>query len=158
MSGAVVLNRGIKHLLTRARMTVGMSQEKLGTLLGVSKRTMGRSEAGQAPMSVAATITLARLVHPHDPELARELAAAASETLESLGLVEPAAEKRPTKLVVDAVVCVAAESLGIAPGPVRGALHAAFKRTRELGLTLEEVEAGLERAAPPVARAKSGAE
>jgi hypothetical protein len=69
--------------------------------------------------------------------LAAELAAAAGQTLESLGIVKPAPPPAPPPLPpmprhlsADAVVCVAAEGMGLAPGAVRGALVAAFRRAR----------------------------
>jgi hypothetical protein len=50
---------------------------------------------------------------------------------------------------VDAVVCVAADALAATPATVRDALHAAFRRARELGLSLQDVEDAL---AKPVER------
>jgi transcriptional regulator with XRE-family HTH domain len=150
MAGAVFLNRDVTALVIRARISARLSQAQLGAALGLSKRTMGRVERRQSRLAVSEVIALARLTHPHDLDLARELAAAASETPESLGLTTSNPMLTlPTKLVVDAVVCAAAEALAIAPGPVRLALHAAFKRAREMRLTLEDVEAALAPPAPP---------
>jgi hypothetical protein len=94
---------------------------------------------------------LATLVFPRDRAIAEELAAAAGHTLESLGLEAAAVVAAPpppppSRLVVDAVVCVAADALGATPATVRGALHAAFRRARELGLSLQDVEDALAKA------------
>jgi transcriptional regulator with XRE-family HTH domain len=150
MAGAVYLNRDVTGLVYRARMAAGLSQAQLGEHLGLSKRTMGRVERNQSHLTLPHVIALAHLTHPHDPDLAGELAAAASETPASLGLTKAnPAHAPPTKLLVDVVVCAAAESLAMAPGPVRLALYAAFKRAREMELTLEDVEAALAPPAPP---------
>jgi DNA-binding XRE family transcriptional regulator len=157
MSQADRLNRSITHLHFRARQTVGMSQDAFGDSLGVSKRTVSRLETGRATLSPYQASTLARMVYPKDAALAAELAAAASETLESLGLVAkapavvappaaavaPPAAVVPPHLIVDAVVCVAADALAAAPNTVRTALYAAFKRARELRLTVDDVENAL---------------
>lgn len=135
-------NRPTHPLLLRSQEALAMSQRQIGEALGVSQRTVSRWYARGPGLTIAQLHTLARLVHPRDPDLAADLAAAASETLESLGIVAPK-EVVPSHLVVDSVVCAAADSLGVAPGPVRHALHAAFKRARALGLRMEDVEAAL---------------
>jgi transcriptional regulator with XRE-family HTH domain len=150
------LNRNITPLLFRARQSVGMSQAAFGDSLGVSKRTVSRWETGGATLSPFQACQLARMVYPKDTALAAEVAAAASESLESLGLVvrapaplnPPPSPVLPPRLVVDAVVCVAADALGAAPSTVRAALYAAFKRASELRLSVDEVEKALAPLAP----------
>lgn len=52
----------------------------------------------------------------------------------------PAPRPRPpTQLLVEAVVCAAADAMRTTPASVRDALRAAFSRAREMGLTLEEM-------------------
>jgi hypothetical protein len=82
---------------------------------------------------------------------------ATGETLESLGIVTPAPAPvvvppppppappppLPTALVVEAVVCAAADALQAPPSAVRGALLAAFCRARELRLSVNDVESAL---------------
>lgn len=146
------LNRSVTVLVGRARHAMGFTQQKLGDALGSSKRTAHRWESGQASPSVSDVRELAAMVFPHDPGLAGELAAAASTNLVELGLVRPpeplppspAPPPPPTRLVVQAVVCVAADELAVAPDTVRRALYAAFKCARELRLSLEDVEKALE--------------
>jgi len=142
-----------------------MTHEAFGAALGVSKRTAARWAAGSSSLSVPQVRDLACLVYPKDPELATELASAASATLESLGLVAPPAPvvvapeppapvvvvpppppappPLPTALVVDAVVCAAADATQVTPSAVRATLLAAFRRARELRLTVEDVETAL---------------
>jgi|HubBroStandDraft_6_1064221.scaffolds.fasta_scaffold11513_1 DNA-binding XRE family transcriptional regulator len=151
------LNRPVEELMGRARRVMGFTQQDLGDALGSSKRTAHRWDSGRATPSVEQVRTLAALVFPHDPALATELAAAASTNLIELGLVKPpepppvappAPPPPPTRLVVHAVVCVAADELAVAPDTVRRALYAAFKCARELHLSIEDVEKALEPAAP----------
>ncbi|MGO9834984.1 MAG: helix-turn-helix domain-containing protein [Polyangiaceae bacterium] len=146
------LNRPVGDLMGRARVAMGFTQQKLGDALGSSKRTAHRWESGRASPSVSQTRDLAVLVFPRDPALAEQLAAAASTTLAELGLGQIAAPSLqphpPTRLVVQAVVCVAADELAVAPDTVRGALYAAFKCARELRLSTEDVEKALEPVVP----------
>jgi transcriptional regulator with XRE-family HTH domain len=158
---ALLLNRPVVALLARARHALGMTQQQFGLALGVSHRTASRWEAGQSTPIPSQVSKLAVTVYPKDAKLAEELAAAASETLESLGVVAPLAPQPslppplaplPTALLVDSVVCVAADALQAAPITLRGALLAAFRRARELRLTVDDVEKAL---ATPAKAAKA---
>ena len=144
------LNRPFAPLLGRARIALGSTQRDLGNALGASQRTVARWEAGGSTPTIDGVRRLAALVYPHDKPLAAEIAAAASATLEGLGLVEPpapaAAPPLPASIIVDAVVCSAADALKVVPEAVRPALLAAFRRARELRLSYEQVEEAL---APP---------
>jgi len=147
-------------LLLRAATLLGKNQEELGDLLRTSKRTVQRWYAGRSTPVVEQLQELARLAHPYDADLAAELAAVCHETLESLGIVaarpappaapEPAPPPRPSPLVVDAVVCAAADAVEATPSSVRGVLLAAFERAALLGLTCEEVATALREATRPV--------
>jgi transcriptional regulator with XRE-family HTH domain len=159
---ALLLNRPVTALLVLARQALGMTQEQFGLALGVSHRTASRWEAGQSTPVPAEVSKLAAMVYPKDSKLAAELAAAASETLESLGIVAPLGPPAPppplpTPLLVDSVVCAAADALDAAPMTLRGALFAAFRRARELRLSVDEVEKALAPApssAPKARKAK----
>jgi transcriptional regulator with XRE-family HTH domain len=148
---ATTFNRPIGLLLGRARRLLRMSQEEFGRLLAVSRKTAARYETSDSVPLMAQVIELARLVYANgDLALANELAASTSQTLESLGIVPPPARAEaftpPAHLVVDAVVCAAADALEASPGTLRGtraAVLAAFQRARELGLTFEDVEKAL---------------
>jgi transcriptional regulator with XRE-family HTH domain len=145
-----------------AQRTLGLTQEELGKMLGASRRTISRMVTGRSPLSIAHLHTLARAVHSKDPMLAAKLAAEGAETLEGLGIVRPAPPPAPlappaapgrpfpaTRLVVDSVVCAAAETMQAPPAAVREALRAAIARARALGLSLEDMDEGLAPPPPP---------
>jgi hypothetical protein len=99
---------------------------------------------------------LVRLVHPRDAALAAEMADALGTTLDYIGVpqapglaAEAAATAAPMPGLIDGVVCVAAEAMDATPRPMRAALLAATRRARELGFTLETMEAALAPALPP---------
>ena len=143
----------LRHVLSLARARLGMSQREFGPALFLSHRTASRWDTGRS-VPVASTLRhLAALLVPVDLALAQEVAAHANETLEELGLVAPApppeAPRPPPRPpvtaddLVDAVLCAVAEASDVSPRALRPVLHAAFKRARELGLTVDEVEAAL---------------
>ena len=151
-------DRDATALVIEAQRVLGHTQEQLGKMLGLSRRTVsrwGNHTSGPTPEHLHA---LARAVHPLDPALAAKLARAGGETLERLGIARPApaaappvtaavaAAPRPfppTRLVVESVVCAAAETMQASPSAVRGVLRAAFTRARGLGLTVEEMDDAL---------------
>jgi hypothetical protein len=161
---AVFPNCRTDALVARAQAALRMTHRQFGEALGASERTSLRWASGKADVTVRQLCTLAALVYPRDAALASALAAASSETLESLGIVPPARAPAlaPSSvaalaphLVADLVVCAAADALGAAPSTAREALLAAFARARELGLSVAEVERALvARAASAVAEAK----
>jgi hypothetical protein len=164
---AVFANRPTSGLVARAQRTLGLGHREFGKALGSSERTAARWAAGRSRLALPQLRDLARLVYPKDAALAEEIASAASETLESLGIVAPAppppvvvAPPAPdANVLVDVVVCAAADALSMAPSAVRGALLAAFGRARELGLSAGDVEeaigARLKASAPPSGAGKS---
>jgi hypothetical protein len=129
-------------LVVKARFAVGTKAEAMARHVGSSKRTVERWFAGESHPSDAQIIQLARAVHPRNPTLAAELAAAAGESLVSLGLVHVRPGPSHAHLI-DAVVCVAAETINVPSLALRPALLAAFKRARELGFTIEDAEKAL---------------
>ncbi len=132
-------------LFELSRQALGATQAELGAMLGASRRAAQRwSDRGVPSYHL---LDLARLVHPRNPSLAEQLAAAAGTTLEAAGIVLPAPPvvavppaATPADGVVDAVVCAAAEAMDMKPPDVRAGLHAAFARAREIGLTVDFVE------------------
>jgi hypothetical protein len=100
---------------------------------------------GQSIPSSEQLAALAALIHRHDTDLAAELAAAGGTSLERLGLVAPPAPVAAPRveLLIDSVVCVAAEAMDVLPRAIRPALLAAVRRARHLGLTLEAMERAL---------------
>lgn len=156
----VRMQRPKSVLLMEARRSLGLSREKFGELLGYSKRTVARWEVGRSSLWAQGMHQLAGHVHPLDAQLAQEIAMAGGATLEQLGIVRPPAAPAPPPplagyVLVDAIVCVAADALKAVPETVRLALLASFRRARELRMTVEDVEAAL--AGPPPARGKAAA-
>jgi len=143
---ATRLNRDVHPFLVQAIRQLRMSNGAFGVALGSSKRTAARWLARESTPSVPQVVTLARLVYPKDAALAATLAAAASTSLEALGL--RAAPRAPlsgiaTTVIVDAVVLSAADAMASAPGVARKGLRAAFARARALGIDLVELEKSL---------------
>src|SRR5271154_2488734 len=123
--------RPMRLILVEARRALRMSQREFGYAVGSSHRTAARWDAGRASPTVHNLQVLARLLYPQDRELASEVANAADETLESLGLEAPkppasppppAAQHRAEDLV-DIVVLAAVEQ-GAPVGTARRLLHA----------------------------------
>ena len=153
MPSALFANRPTGPLVTRAQLALGMTHRQFGEALGSSERTSLRWASGSARPTVRQLCALAKLVYPRNQALAASLAEASSETLVSLGIVAPPAPIAPPApppapplaphLVADLVVCAAADAIGAAPSTARTALLAAFRRAREMGLGVEEVEKAL---------------
>jgi transcriptional regulator with XRE-family HTH domain len=157
-------------LAHEAQRVLGYTQHELGQLLGLSRRTVSRWASKHSRPSTSELQKLAGAVHPKDPALAAKLAREGGETLESLGIVKPSPPALiapapvvtvkpfpPTRLVVESVVCAAAEVMQASPSAVRGVLRAAFARARGLGLTVEEMDEALteiEEPKPPTPRGK----
>jgi transcriptional regulator with XRE-family HTH domain len=139
----------LANLLSDARHKLGMSQNEFGLALGSSHRSATRWDAGQSRPSEAALRRLAELLLPLDAPLAAEAAAHTGDTLESLGLVAPQPPARvgppptPPQDLVDIVVCAAAEASDVSPRSMRPLLHVAFRRARQVGLSVEQVEQAL---------------
>jgi len=126
-------------LVWEARRALRLSREELGERLRLSKRTVGRYEGDRTSPPPTTMQDVARLVHAMNPALAAECALSAGVTLEMLGL-EPANAAPPTALLADSVVCAAADAIKAIPETVRLAVFAAFRRARELRMTVADVE------------------
>jgi transcriptional regulator with XRE-family HTH domain len=139
----------VTTLLILAMNALGVSQEGLGNLLGMSRRTVSRwMSRGSASLSPADCDTVARAVYPLDPGLAARLVATRGATLEDAGIVSPRPAAAPPPpppqpYLVDVVVCAAAEALDASPRLVRPALLAALKSARAVGLDMETMEKAL---------------
>jgi hypothetical protein len=136
-------------LLYEAQRALSTSQQGVGRVMGLSRRTIVRwVRHGQPTFTQGQAASLARAVHPHDPALAERIAAAGWTSLAALGIVTPNAKRADAvaRARFDAVVCAAAEVLDASPRAVRPALLAAVRRAADVGLTLTDLEAGL---APP---------
>ena len=129
----------------RAQTADGSQQQGAGRGPGCSPRTITayRFKHGGvlSPLDYA---KLARVCHPHDQTVARQLAAQGGHTLASLGLADAAAAA-PVRFnasgahLVDSVVCAAAEALDVSPRAMRPALRAAVERMVALGMPAQAV-------------------
>jgi DNA-binding XRE family transcriptional regulator len=146
-------------LLELARSALGKTQETLGDLLGVSRRTIQRWQGGNGTPTIQQWALLARHAHAVDPELASRIAAEMGETLVSLRIVEPPPLPEPAPRpagppprpaaplsdLVDSIVCAAAEAIAATPQSIRPALLAAFARAASVSLSVDEVRVALAR-------------
>jgi transcriptional regulator with XRE-family HTH domain len=157
----------ISLLLIQTQHTLRFSQAQLGELVGVAKRTIQRWQHGGTTLSPSNIQTLAAAVHPIDPDLAARIAAHGNTSLQALGIVKPAppppppipaapapAHSLPTSILIDSIVCVAADAIGVQPRAIRPALAAAFVRAREVRLDVAAVADSLTGVSAP---AKEGA-
>ncbi len=134
-------------LLIQTRRALLLSQGQLAEMMGVAKRTMQRWEDRGAILLPSHIRTLATAAHPRDPALAARIAAYGNTSLEALGLVKPAPAHPPvpppaplpTAILVDSIVCVAADAIGVPPRAIRPALEAAFVRARQVRLDVAAV-------------------
>lgn len=141
----------LRETLFRVQRAAGINNTTLAKLLGCSTKTIGRYYARGGVLLPHHWETLARVVHPRDPQLAAELAKSAGRTLAEMGL-----ERAPTREhLVDSILCVAADALQTTPRAMRPGLAAALERMTALGLTAEEVLATM--AATPPSAAKDEA-
>jgi DNA-binding XRE family transcriptional regulator len=142
------------HII-KARMALGLSQREIGETLGVVKRTVQRWESGGATVLPQHVATLVTAVHARDPSLAAQIARNGDTSLLELGLerpppppspplpaappLPPPLPPLPTSTLVDSIVCVAADAVGMPPRAIRPALTAAFVRAREVRLDVGAV-------------------
>jgi transcriptional regulator with XRE-family HTH domain len=147
------LHRPLRAILVDCRFALHMSQREFGEALGASHRSASRWDAGRATPGAAQLTRLARRVYEVNRDLAVEVAEATRNTLVGLGIeaapvpvpvvshpVEPAPSPKER---VDLVVLAVVERGALLPSVVRPLLRAAVRRARELGLTLDALEAGL---------------
>jgi transcriptional regulator with XRE-family HTH domain len=163
----IAMAQSVAALLIRARRHLMISQGELGERLGVSRRTGQRWEGRGCPPWPEQLHALARLVHPHDPELAESIAGAGRSSLAELGIGLPPPAPPPATPpppappalalppppppppapdplhIVDSIVCAAADAMQLVPDAVRPALRAAFRRARLAGVTVEVADSVL---------------
>jgi transcriptional regulator with XRE-family HTH domain len=139
--------------LPLVQRALGSSQDDLARRFNVSRRTISRwSRSGGMTLLPDQLRDLVKALHTKDADLAGHIATRHGQTLESLGVVvhsapEPPARvevARPTSaLLVDSVVCAAADAMSTAPDSIRPALLAAFTRAAALELTATDIAKAL---------------
>lgn len=166
--------RPIPLLLVLARERLSLNQQELAALAGSSLRTVQRWENNRSEPSPWNYHRVADALRELDPELAAEIDELAPRPAPPAPLVivsamptippppltpaPPAPAPPPPPpiadaILVDAVVCAAAEAMSMIPQAVRPAILAAFTRARDARLTTEAVVAVLAPAeAPPKSR------
>jgi hypothetical protein len=136
------MNKAVMHLVTEARGHVWSSYGDLGELTGASARTVRRWYAGTSSPHTSHLGRLADAVRSHDPAIAAALDVAAGRASPSSLPDEPAAalsRTTPRHILVDSIVCAAAEATALSPQAIRPALVAAFRRAEELGFSVGDV-------------------
>jgi len=150
----------IGQLTLDARRVLSLNQRTLAEFLGLSSRTVQRWDARQSLPTHSDLHKLAHAVHPLDPELAARLAKAGSSSLEEVGIARPPESSPPAARaydlahLADGVVCAAADSMSLTPNAIRPALVAAFRRARQMHLTVEDMENALSPKEQPAERKK----
>jgi DNA-binding XRE family transcriptional regulator len=151
----------LSSLIAESRRMLLLNQEQLANLVESSKRTVQRWEVGAAAPAPWHLHKLIDALRPSNPELASQLDAWAPrpaspppppsltpEPPPPVLSAPPAPPPIPLSILVEAVVCAAAEAMNLPPQAVRPAILAAFTRARDTGLSPEAVVAVL---APPEA-------
>jgi DNA-binding XRE family transcriptional regulator len=142
-------------LLLQARQALVVSQHGLAERVGSSTRTVQRWEVGKSAPAPWHIHMLADAVRALDPALAEQLDAFAPRAPATPADPVPPPPPAPAPpVLVDAIVCAAAEAMGVSPQAVRPALLAAFARARDVGLDVASIAAVL---APPEPAVKAKA-
>jgi transcriptional regulator with XRE-family HTH domain len=130
-----------RALLTHCQMALGLSQEKLGELLGKNRRTIQRWQDGGFHPTADQAETLARALQPVRPDLAEEMRELARQAALAAGLTPPA---RPaTAEEIDTILRAAADAWGTSPEAIRPAVAAAMQAAEDTGLEVSAIVAGL---------------
>jgi transcriptional regulator with XRE-family HTH domain len=159
--GERLMARPFPVLSLEARAALHMSQREFAGAVGSSLRTVQRWETRRSEPASFQIHRVADAVRPHDPELAAELDELAPRPTPPpppvpqvlappLPPPPPPPPPLPATVLLDSVVCAAAEAMTLAPQALRPALLAAFARAKEAGLSMEAVIEGL---TPPKAKA-----
>jgi transcriptional regulator with XRE-family HTH domain len=141
-----------------------MTQSKLADLCGISLRTVQRWDTKRSRPSAPMIHTIVDALEAVDPELGAELelwaprpkppapapppqevALPAPEPLlppqevAAPALPPPPPPRIPARVLVDSVICAAADAVAMLPDAVRPAILAAFARAEEAGLAMADV-------------------
>jgi DNA-binding XRE family transcriptional regulator len=154
--------RPFPALSADARIALHLTQRELADLVGTSLRTVQRWEAQRSHPASWEIHRLADAVRPHDAALASELDELAPRPAPPPPPVAqvptsapaPPPSPLPAAVLLDSVVCAAAEAMTLAPQALRPALLAAFARAKDAGLTIDAAIAGLTPPAKPRAASK----
>jgi transcriptional regulator with XRE-family HTH domain len=136
-------------LLSRARLHLRFNQQDLAKFMKSSLRSVQRWETGGSSPAHSQVHLVADAVRSLDPQIAAGLDAYAPRPAPPLVAVAaplapppvtvPPTPAIPPHVLVDSVVCAAAEAMAVSPQAIRPAVLAAFTRASEAGLTFEAV-------------------
>jgi hypothetical protein len=124
-------------LIIECQFALRTTQEKLGELLGKSKRTIQRWQDKGCVLLPEQADTLAKALRRTRPDLADQVLALGAKTAASLGRAPATPE------VIDAILRAAAKAGHTSPKAVRPAVQAAFAKAAEVGVTVNAVVAGM---------------
>jgi transcriptional regulator with XRE-family HTH domain len=128
-------------LLVHCQLALGLSQEELGDLLGMTRRTIQRWQARGFEPTADQAQTLAHALQPVRPGLAEQVLELARKAALLAGVTPPA---RPaTADVIDAILRAAADAAGTSPDAIRPAITAALLKAEEAGGDVSAIVAGL---------------
>lgn len=128
-------------LLIHCQMALGLSQEKLGELLGKTKRTIQRWQESGFRLTVDQAETLAHALQAVRPDLAEEVLELGKRAAVAAGVTPPVRPATPE--AIDAILRAAAGAAGTSPEAIRPALAAAMQAAEEAGLDVSAIVAGL---------------
>jgi transcriptional regulator with XRE-family HTH domain len=131
-------------LLVHCQIALGLTQEELGDLLGMNRRTIQRwQESGFEPTTDQAE-TVANALQPVRPDLAERVRELGRKAAIASGATPPA---RPaTAEVIDAILRAAADAGGTSPEAIRPAITAALLKAEEAGVEVRAIVAWLKSA------------
>jgi hypothetical protein len=123
-------------------------QKGVAQLLGVPVRTVQRHPATGGLSQTEHYAKLVRAIHPRNPTLAAQIATAIGKSLPELGIhpaptavSAPLPPPRATQAHAEAVVCAAADAIGVVPRDVRPIVAAIFSCARKLDVDLSSLTA-----------------
>ena len=145
---AILVVRPKSALIFEARRVLGLNRDQLGALLESSKRTVARWEGGQSTIHAEGLFELARKVHPRDAALAKELSPRGRRDAREAR--RRVSSRRAACRAPDTGACPRRRHRVRRGGRVEGGAEtvrasvlAAFRRARELRMTVEDVEVRL---------------
>ena len=143
-------------LLAMAQLKLGHTQSTMGKQYGASRNTVRRWQTGHSQPLPTTIVQVARDVYEQDPALAEQIAGALGHSLAALGIGAPAPQPAPppppppaapspmmVRHLADGVLLAVAELDDRPASALRPLVVAAFERAAAVGLSVDEVLAGL---------------
>jgi hypothetical protein len=148
------------YLTVRSRELLHLNQQMFADHVGSSLRTVQRWEAKRGAPPRDVILWMADAVRSIDPEIAAHLDVYAprpmpppppepAKPIEAPPPPAPPPPPLPQHVLVDSVVCAAAEAMGVTPQAIRPAVLAAFARSCEARVAPEQIVATPSPPPPP---------